>query len=69
MSAHGTSQTLEAFKQAARPFSIYLAALTVAGGVFAPWVTPEKIGLALLLGGFTAGLRSLDKRAPAPPAP
>jgi len=58
---------LEGFKTAARPFSIYVATLTVAIGVFVPAVTVEKLGVALILGGFTAGLRSMDKRIQPPP--
>lgn len=58
---------LETFKAAARPFSIYLASATVCAGVFAPFVTVEKLMVAASLTGVVAGLRSLDKTL-APPA-
>ena len=55
---------LDAFKQAARPFSIYAATVAVCAGVFVPFVTVEKLAVAASLSGVVAGLRSLDKRTP-----
>lgn len=53
---------LKAFKEGARPFGIYVLTVAVAGGLYAPFVTIEKLTfVGLLLGGF-AGLRSYDKR-------
>ncbi len=57
--------TLETFKSAARPFSIYVSALTVAAGIFTPWVGVDKLWIALALGGGVAAMRSIDKRSPA----
>lgn len=58
---------LETFKAAARPFSIYAATVAVCAGVFAPFVTVEKLMVAASLTGVVAGLRSLDKSLASPP--
>jgi hypothetical protein len=59
---------VETFKAAARPFSIYIAAVAVCAGVFVPWVTVEKLMVAASLSGVVAGLRSLDKKLVPPTA-
>lgn len=55
---------VEILSRAARPFALYVLALTTAAATFAGSVGAEKLLIVAGLVGGLAGLRSLDKRAP-----
>ena len=56
---------LNSFKEAARPFSIYISSLAVCIGVFVPWATSEKLLIAAGIAGSVSWMRSKDLRTSA----